>query len=105
MHYVPQTWREVPLCAPHGHLLSCLKVSETEFRGVKSSNNPTRVPSRCPVLHASKAQVSLTCDQVGEGPHGALQLRGGARVPPHVLGVTLIEASRFRDVRFNVGHV
>lgn len=49
--------------------------------------------------------MSLTCDQVGEGPHGALQLRGGARVPPHVLGVTLIEARRFRDVRFNVGHV
>lgn len=32
-----------------------------------------------------------TWQQVGEAAHGALQLRGGGRVPPHVLLVALAQ--------------
>ena len=48
---------------------------------------------------------SETCYQVGHGPHGALQLGRGGRVPPHVLGVTFIDADHFVHVLFKVRHV
>lgn len=46
----------------------------------------------------------LTCDQVGQSPHGALQLRCGSWIRPHVLGVTLINTGQFVHVLFNVRH-
>lgn len=46
----------------------------------------------------------LTCDQVGEGPHRALQLRRRSGVSPHVLRVALVEAAQFVDVLLDVRH-
>lgn len=48
--------------------------------------------------------LSLTCDQVRECPHRALQLCRSSWVPPHILGVALIKAAQFVDVLLNVRH-
>lgn len=48
--------------------------------------------------------MSLTCDQVGERAHRALQLCCGSWVPPHVLGVSLVNAAQSVDVLFGERH-
>lgn len=48
--------------------------------------------------------VSLTCDQVRQCPHGALQMRSSTWVPPHILGVALIVPAQFVNALLNVRH-
>lgn len=48
--------------------------------------------------------VSLTCDQVRQRPHGALQMCSGIGVPPHILGVALIVSAQLVYVLLNVRH-
>lgn len=48
--------------------------------------------------------VWLTCDQVRQRPHGALQMRSGSWVPPHVLDVALIVLAQFVSTLLNVRH-
>lgn len=48
--------------------------------------------------------VSLTCDQVRQRPHGALQMCSGIGVPSHILGVALIVSAQLVYVLLNVRH-
>lgn len=52
----------------------------------------------------SKSVLPLTCDQVWQCPHGALQLCSSSWVPPDVLRVPLIETAQSVYVLFNVRH-
>lgn len=52
----------------------------------------------------SKNVLPLTCDQVWQCPHGALQLCSSSWVPPYVFRVPLIETAQSVYVLFNVRH-
>lgn len=56
------------------------------------------------INNISKSLQTLTCDQVGQCPHGALQLCGRSWVPFHILRVPLIITRHFIDVLLKVRH-
>lgn len=73
------------------------------------SPSPPHPPGELPERGSAQAQAqapaggtrarpppSRTWQQVGEAPHGALQLGGGGRVPPHVLLVALAQQAQPR---------
>lgn len=48
--------------------------------------------------------LSLTCEQVRQSPHGALQLCDSSWVPPHILGVPLITTAHSVEMLLKVRH-